>query len=141
MKKDISPVAQLGDVRLPHSAHESSSIHFMPCFIIGVGLKAREYFCIGMLHLSIAFWMSNRGIENLDAKIFAVSLEGTTSKLGPVVGDGPVWDPKFAYDGLDEFHNGLLVDFDHWGCFRPLGELVDGDIEEPNLRRCREMAP
>jgi hypothetical protein len=32
MKKDVSPVARLGEVRLPHNAHESSSIHFFPCF-------------------------------------------------------------------------------------------------------------
>jgi hypothetical protein len=32
MKKGVSPVARLGDVRLPHSAHGSSSIHFLPCF-------------------------------------------------------------------------------------------------------------
>jgi hypothetical protein len=99
--------------------------------VIGVGLKALEYFYVGTLHLSIAFWMSNRGIASLDAKIFAVPLEGTTSKLGPIVDDDPVWDPKSAYDGLDEFYCRLLVDFDHWGCFRPLGELVDGNIEEP----------
>jgi hypothetical protein len=54
------------------------------------GLKALEYFCIDTLHLSIAFWMSNRGIANLDAKIFASPLEGITSKLGPIVGDDPV---------------------------------------------------
>jgi hypothetical protein len=99
--------------------------------IIRASLKALEYFCIGSLHLSIAFWMSNRGIANLDVKIFAVPLEDTASKLGPIVGDYLVWDPKSAYDGLDEFYCGLLVDFDHWSCFRPLGELVDGDIEEP----------
>jgi hypothetical protein len=99
--------------------------------IVGARLKALEYFCIGTLHLSIAFCMSNKGIANLDAKIFAVPLEGTASKLGPIIGDDPIWDPKSAYDGLDEFHYGLLVDFDHWGCFRSLGELVDSDIEEP----------
>jgi hypothetical protein len=32
MKKGVSPVARLGEVRLPHSAHGSSSIHFLPCF-------------------------------------------------------------------------------------------------------------
>jgi hypothetical protein len=51
--------------------------------------------------------------------------------LGSIVGDDPVWDPKSAYDGLDEFHCGLLVDVDDWGCFRPLSDIVDGDIEEP----------
>jgi hypothetical protein len=57
--------------------------------------------------------MSNSGIANLDVKIFAIPLEGTASKLGPIVGDDHVWNPKSAYDGLDEFHCGLLVDFDH----------------------------
>jgi hypothetical protein len=42
-------------------------------------------------------------------------LEGTASKLGPIVGDDPVWVLKSVYDGLDEFHCGLLVDFDHRG--------------------------
>jgi hypothetical protein len=57
-----------------------------------------------MLHLSIAFWMSWRGVGNLDAKIFAVPLEGTTSKLGPIVSDDLVWDPESTYDRLDELH-------------------------------------
>jgi hypothetical protein len=57
-----------------------------------------------MLHLSIALWMSWRGVANLDAQIFTVPLEGTTSKLGPIVGDDPVWEPESAYDGLDELH-------------------------------------
>jgi hypothetical protein len=75
--------------------------------IVGESLKALEYFYIGTLHLSIAPWMSNRCIANLDAKIFAVPLGSTASKLGPTVGDDPVWYPKSAYDGLDEFHCGL----------------------------------
>jgi hypothetical protein len=72
--------------------------------IIGAGLKALYYFRIGTLHLSITFWMSWRSVANLDAKIFTVPLEGTTSKLGPIVGDDIAWYPKSAYDGLDELH-------------------------------------
>jgi hypothetical protein len=75
--------------------------------------------------------MGNRRIADLDAQIFAVPLEGGTGKLGPIVGDDPIRDPKSVYDGLDELYSGLLVDFDHRGCFRPLGEFVDGDVEEP----------
>jgi hypothetical protein len=75
--------------------------------------------------------MSNRCIANLDAKIFAIPLEGTASKLGSIVSDDSVWDPKSAYDGLDEFYCGLLIDFDHWSCFRSLDEFVDDDVEEP----------
>jgi hypothetical protein len=57
--------------------------------------------------------MSNRGIANLDVKIFAVPLKDTASKLGPIVSDDPVWDPKSADDRLDESYCGLPVDFDH----------------------------
>jgi hypothetical protein len=57
--------------------------------------------------------MSNWGVANLDAKIFAVPFKGTASKLGPIVGVDPVWDIKSAYDGLNEFQCGLLIDFDH----------------------------
>jgi hypothetical protein len=31
-KKGVSPMAQLGDVRLAQSAHGTSSIHLAPCF-------------------------------------------------------------------------------------------------------------
>jgi hypothetical protein len=32
-KKGVPPVARLGDVRLPHSVHGSSSTHFLPCVL------------------------------------------------------------------------------------------------------------
>jgi hypothetical protein len=32
MKKGVYPMAQLVDAQLPHSAHGSSSIHFLPCY-------------------------------------------------------------------------------------------------------------
>jgi hypothetical protein len=48
--------------------------------------------------------MSWRGVANLDAQIFAVPLEGTTSKLGPIVGDDLVWDHESTYDRLYELH-------------------------------------
>jgi hypothetical protein len=81
--------------------------------IVGASINSLEYFCISTLHMSIVLWMSSRRIANLDAKIFTIPLEGTTSKLGAIVGDDPVSNPKSTYDGLDEFYCGLLVDFDH----------------------------
>jgi hypothetical protein len=98
--------------------------------IIGEGLETLENFCIGSLHLSITLWMSNGRIAYLDAQVFTVSLEGTATELGPAVGDNPVQDPKSAHDGLDKLHCGLLFDFDHRGHFRPLGKLVDDDVEK-----------
>jgi hypothetical protein len=79
--------------------------------------------------LSIALWVSNRRIANLDVKIFVVPLKCTAGELGPVVGDDPVRDPEPTDYRLDEFDRKLLVDFDHRGRFRPLGEFVDGEIE------------
>jgi hypothetical protein len=74
--------------------------------------------------------MSNGRIAYLDAQIFIVPLEGTAGELGPVVDDNPVRDHKSVDDGLDKFYCGLLIDFDHMGRFRSLGEIVNGDVEK-----------
>jgi hypothetical protein len=94
--------------------------------VTGAHLEALKYFSIGSLDLSITFWMSNGHIADLDAKILVVSLECTAGELGTIVND-----PKPADDGLDELDYGLLVDLDHRGCFWPIGELVDGDVQIP----------
>jgi hypothetical protein len=131
MKKGVSPVARLGDVWLPHPRKLINPLAVMLFqVIICTSLKALEYFCVGALHLPIALRMGNGRIADLYAQIFAVPLEGATSKLGPIVGDNSVQDPKSAYDGLDELDCGLLVDVDHRCRFRPLGEFVDDDVEE-----------
>jgi hypothetical protein len=70
-------------------------------------------------------------MEDLDAKILAVSLEHAAGELRPVVGDDPVQDLKPADDRLDELDCGLLIDLDHRGCFRSLSELVDDDVQTP----------
>jgi hypothetical protein len=67
-----------------------------------VGLETPKDFCIGSFNLTIALWMSNRCIANLDGKVFAVPLEGATGKLGPVVSYDFVQDPKPVDDRLDE---------------------------------------
>jgi hypothetical protein len=68
-------------------AHRSFFFAMLLQAIIGASLKALKYFCIGTLHLPITFWMSNRDVANLDAKIFVVPLKDTTCKLGPIIGD------------------------------------------------------
>jgi hypothetical protein len=96
--------------------------------IIGASLETLKDFCVGSLHLAIALWVSNEGIADFYAKIFTVPLECTAGELGLVASDDPVRDPKPADDELDY---GLLIDLDHMGRFRPLGEFVDGNIEIP----------
>jgi hypothetical protein len=68
-------------------------------------------------------------MEDLDAKILAVSLEHAAGELRLVVGDDPVQDLKPTDDRLDELDCRLLIDLEHRGCFQPLGELVNGDVQ------------
>jgi hypothetical protein len=96
--------------------------------VIGACLEALEDFSIGSLDLSITLWVSNGHIADLDAKVLTVSLERVAGELGLVIGDDPIRDLEPTDDGLDELDCELLVDLDHRGCFRPLGELVDGNI-------------
>jgi hypothetical protein len=97
--------------------------------IISASLESFKDFYVGSLHLAIALWVSNGSIANFYAKIFTVLLECSAGELGPVVSDDPIRDPKLVDDGLDELDCRLLIDLDHWGRFRSLGEFVDVDIE------------
>jgi hypothetical protein len=111
--------------------------------VTGARLEAFEDFSIGFLDLYITLWMSNERIAgeleciagilgmhwNASRILLSLSLECIAGELGPIVSNDPVWDPTPADDGLDKLDYGLLVDLDHRGCFRPLGELVDGDIQ------------
>jgi hypothetical protein len=62
--------------------------------IIGACLEIPEYFSIGPLNLSIALWMRDRRIIDLDAEVFTVLLKHSAGKLGPIVCDDPVRDPE-----------------------------------------------
>jgi hypothetical protein len=66
--------------------------------VIGARLETLEYFFIGLLDLSIALWMRNRCIADLDIEVFAVLLKHPASELRPVVSDVPIRDPKPAND-------------------------------------------
>jgi hypothetical protein len=97
--------------------------------IIGASLETPKDFCVGSLHLAIALWVRNGGIADFYDKIFTVPLECTAGELGPIISDYPIRDPKPTDDGLDELDCRLLIDLDHRGHFRALGEFVDDDIE------------
>jgi hypothetical protein len=99
--------------------------------VISAGLMAFEDFSVGSLDQPITLWMSNRCIVDLDATILAVNLEHAVGELEPTVGDDHVRDSKPTDDGLDKLDCRLLVDLDHRGCFWPLGEHVDGDVQIP----------
>jgi hypothetical protein len=96
-----------------------------------VSPETLEDFSIGSLDLSITLWMSNKGIADLDAEILAVSMKCAAGELGPIVGDDLVQGLEPIDDGLYKLDYRLLVDLDHRGCFRALGDLVDGNIQIP----------
>jgi hypothetical protein len=51
----------------------------------GACLETLEYLSIGSLDLSIALWMHNRCIADVDAEVFAVFLKHSAGELGPIV--------------------------------------------------------
>jgi hypothetical protein len=53
--------------------------------------------------------------SRVGANAHAVFLEDPTCKLGSVVRNDTVWDPKSTDDGLEEGDNGTLGDVDHEG--------------------------
>ena len=67
--------------------------------------------------------------------------EGAACELGAVVGDDAVGDPEAAHETLDELDCGAGWDSADGFHFRPLGELVDGDVEVAVApRRSRKRA-
>jgi len=93
--------------------------------------ESLENLYIRSLNLSVAPGLCYRGEAQLDANILAVPLEEPAFELSPIVRDDVVRDPEAAYNGLEECHCSPFGDVHHRSDFRPLGELVDGDVEEP----------
>jgi hypothetical protein len=99
--------------------------------IVGARLESTKDLCICPFCLAIAPGVGHRCEAELGADALAIFLEDLTCKLGSVVRNDMVWDPKSTYDGLEEGDSGTLGDVDHRGGLWPLGELVDGDEEVP----------
>jgi hypothetical protein len=97
--------------------------------VVGARLESPEDLCICPFHLAVTPGMSHGREVELGADALAILLEDPTCKLGSVVRNDTVWDPKSTDDGLEEDDSGTLGDVDHRGGLWPLGELVDGDEE------------
>jgi hypothetical protein len=74
--------------------------------------------------------MRHRRKAELGADALAILLEEPTCKLGLVVRNDMVWDPKSIDNRLEEGNNSTLGDTDHRGGLEPLCEFVDSDEEE-----------
>jgi hypothetical protein len=99
--------------------------------VVGACLESPADLCICPFRLAIAPGVGYGCEAELGADALAIFLEDPTCKVGSVVRNDTVWDPKSTYDGLEEGDSGTLSDVDHRGGLWPLGELVDGDEEVP----------
>lgn len=95
----------------------------------GPGLEAPQDLCVGALSLTIAPGVGHRSIVDLRSKVSTVGFEEVTSKLRAGIRDDVVRDPEAAHEALDELDGRAGWDGTDGFHFRPLGELVDGDVK------------
>ena len=94
-----------------------------------------------MLGLAIAPRVRHQSMMYLRSKVSTIRLEEIASELRAVVGDDVVGNPKSAYETLDELDRGAGRDGADGFYLRPLGELVNGNVEVAVApRRSRERA-
>ena len=95
----------------------------------GPSLEAPQDHCVSMFGLAIAPGVGHRSVANLFSKVSTVGFKEVPSKLRVVICDDAVGDPEAAHEALDELDGRASWDGTDGFHFRPLGELVDGDIE------------
>ena len=95
----------------------------------GPGLEASQDLRVGAFGLTIAPGVRHRSLADLRSKVSTICLEEIASELRAVVGDDAIRDSEPAQEALDELN--CRADWDGADGFhlRPLGELVDGDVE------------
>ena len=107
----------------------------------GPGLEAPQDLRVSMLGLTVTPGVGHRSVADLRSKVSTVGFEEVTSKLRAVICDDAVGDPEAAHEALDELDSRAGWDGADGFHFRPLGELVDGDVEVAVApRRSRERA-
>jgi hypothetical protein len=62
--------------------------------VIGACLETPEYFSIGSPNMSIALWMCNGRMVDMDAEVLTIFLKHYAGKIGPIVSDDSVWEPE-----------------------------------------------
>jgi hypothetical protein len=83
--------------------------------VVGVRLESLEDLCICPFRLAIASRVGHGCEAELGANALTIFLEDPSCKLGSVVRNDTVWDPKSTNDGLEEGDSGTLGDVDHKG--------------------------
>ena len=125
----ISPIGLVAVVRMDHSTDWSSSCQPLQLLLEDPGLEAPQDLRVGAFGLDIAPGVRYRSIADLRSKVSTLGFEKVTSKLRAVICDDAVGDPEAAHEALDELDSRAGWDGTDGFHFRPLGELVDGDVK------------
>ena len=94
----------------------------------GPGLEASQDLCVGAFGLAIAPGVRHQSVADLRSKVSTIYFEEVTSELRAVVSDDAVGDPEMAHETLDVLNRETGWNGADGFHFRPLGELVDGDV-------------
>ena len=97
--------------------------------IEGPGLEAPQDLRVSTLDLTVTPGVGHRSVADLRSKVSTVWFEEVTGELRAIVGDDAVGDPETAHEALDELNRRTSWDGADGFHFRPLGELVNGDVE------------
>ena len=95
----------------------------------GPGLETPQDLSVGAFGLTIALGVGHRSVADLRSKVSTVGFEEVTSKLRAIICDDAVGDPEAAHEALDELDSRAGRDGTDGFHFRPLGELVDSNVE------------
>ena len=107
----------------------------------GSGLENPKDLHVCAVGLAVAPGVRHRSVAYLRSKVSTICFEEIAGELRTVVGDDTVRDPKPAHEALDELDCETGWDGADGFHLRPLGELVNGDVEVAVApRRSREWA-
>jgi hypothetical protein len=89
-----------------------------------------------MFYLAICFWMSYGRLEHTNVVVVAEIQKLFTSKLGAIVRDDTVGNPKAVDDVGEKEHNLLRPDAGDRTGLDPLGEFVNGNEQVGEAASC-----
>ena len=95
----------------------------------GPGLEAPQDLRVSAFGLTITPGVGHRSVAEIRCKVSTVCFEEIIGELRAIVGDDAVGDPEAAHETLDELDR--RADWDGADSFhlRPLGEVVNGNVE------------
>jgi hypothetical protein len=89
-----------------------------------------------MLYLAICFWMSYGRPEHTDVMVVVEIQKLSASKLGAVVRDDAIGNPKAVDNVGEEYHGLLRPDAGERMSLDPFGKLINSDEQVGEATSC-----